>query len=407
MRRAVAVALSVAGAACGDNAGTHFDGFVQVPLVGRQGLLYTAPIALGRDTFQVQIDTGSTTSAVASSGCQACEVSPKYAAGSGAVDQHQTASQVYADTSGWSGEVIADAASIGDTPDVRLQFASITSQTAFFLGNDYQGILGLGPDDLLQAHTNSFASLTFAAGVDPVLAFELCTDSGQFFIGGFDPALADGDPVFTPMLPISGNSPYYAITVSGLGLGSASLGGSLDETILDTGTSTSLLPTASEQALVAAINADAAFQSLFGGQQIADSSCVSAAGLDAATVDAMMPPLQLSLAGAAATPVTLPATRSYLYDKGAGEFCLSFGDIGAIGGPPSGLALFGDTLLEGAVTVLDVGDKRIGFAPDVGCAAGSGAGSGSAALAPGEPPQQSPWYRPPPPALLSAASAGT
>jgi hypothetical protein len=400
--------------ACGDNGdGPHFDGFVQVDLVGVQGIEYTAPLAIGDHTFQVQVDTGSTTTAVASSACSSCEVSPTYTAGSGAADQHATASQSYADATGWSGEVFADAASIGDSPDVRLKFAAISQQTNFFGGNVDQGILGLGPAELLQPNTTSFAAQEFAAGVDPVMAFELCTDHGTFSIGGFDPAIADGDPVFTPMLALSNDNPYFDVQLAGLGLGSASFGSASDlgVTIVDTGTTLTLLPSAAETALVDAINANAGYLSLFGDQQpIADGQCVVASDVTAAMVDAAMPPLQLALAGTAQT-VTLPASRSYLFEKTAGEFCLAMSDIGTIGGPATGLSLIGDTLMSGAVTVFDVGAKRIGFAPEVGCATGSAAGS--AADWPARPPG-TPWWTNAPgfhapawPRLTAAARAGT
>src|SRR5580704_6561379 len=79
MSRCRLVAAAVT-AACGCGTSAH-EPPVSVELMGFDGFAYSAPLTLGGQPFQVQIDTGSTTTAVAASACTTCGVSPEYSAG--------------------------------------------------------------------------------------------------------------------------------------------------------------------------------------------------------------------------------------------------------------------------------------------------------------------------------------
>ena len=272
-------------------------GVVAVPLESAGGFAYMAPLALGSaGTFQTQVDTGSTSAAVAAASCTTCAsagVTPLYAATG--TDEHHTASTEYADGSMWSGEVYRDQATVAGSPGVALDFASITSQTQFFTDNTYQGILGLGPDELLEPSTTSFMGKTIAAGVAPVMAFQMCPDRGQMWLGGFDPNAASAEPAYTPMLPITNNQPFYGVQIAKLSLDTTSLGteGAFGETLVDTGTSISYVPAAVMTKLVGAINGASGYKALFGTQKIADGGCVTTAGVTSAQVDAMLPPMSI------------------------------------------------------------------------------------------------------------------
>ena len=65
--------------------------------------------------------------------------------------------------------------------------------------------------------------------------------------------------------------------------------------------------------------------------------------------------------------------------QGGGQFCLVFSDSGDT------TSLIGDTLMASFVTVFDVGGKRIGFAPEVGCASTPAVATSPRALVPGQP----------------------
>jgi hypothetical protein len=404
MQRCATVAALLAATAFTACGGTDDKAAVRIDLTGFQNLLYAAPLTIGGQTFTVQVDTGSTTAAVAGSNCASCFVTPAYTPGATAKDTGQTGSTTYGDGSMWSGEIFADTANVATSPDVQLDFVSITSQTMYFQGNAYQGILGLGPSDLLDPHTTSFATQTFAKGLDAELAFELCGNSGTMFIGGFDDTLAASAPTFTAMLPIgsTGANGFYAVELASLGLGSAAFatGSAAGTPIVDTGTSLTYLPTGAFNALVSALNASPGFTTLFAGQQIAAEGCVTQAGVTDDMVDAMVPALTVSFAGNSGV-VSLAPSRTFLTASGvtAGQYCLTFDDAGSLGAPAS-FSVLGDSFMSGALTVFDIANNRVGFAPDVGCTMGSGSAAVAPATAPHAPGRPwwdgSPYFRPPP-----------
>jgi cathepsin D len=356
-------------------------GAVRVPLLGVQGLLYTAPLVIHGQSLQTQIDSGSTTAAVVSSACTTCAgVTPVYNAGQ-ATDTHQTAMTTYGDMSSWTGEVYQDVASVGDTAAVTLAFAAISTNNNFFIGNDYQGILGLGPDGLLEPSTTSMVSGEIAAGMMPEMAVRMCSDHGDLWLGGHDASAATGAIAYAPMLPMTQQMPFYAVDVPSLAVGGTSAG-TIGSAIVDTGTSFTLLPTAAVTSIAGTINASSGFKSLFPNQTIADGGCVTNATATASQIDAMLPPLTIGLAGATAT---LPATH-YMFDNGGGQWCLSVSSSDGIG-----FNILGDSTLSGFLTVFDLGQQRVGFAPVAGC--GSSAKTKVTATQPNPPaPAGMPWW---------------
>jgi hypothetical protein len=382
------------------DAGVHVDAESQFPgveLTSAGGILYTAPLTIGGQRFAAQVDTGSTVTAVAGMGCTTCvDIAPLYEVSTTGVDTMVTASTFYGDGSSWDGEVFEDIAGVQLLGSTYLDFVSITKQVMFFgtgleTDNRFQGILGLGPADLLETGTTSFLDELAADGHDEILAFQLCPDSGTMWRGGFEPAAVAASPIPTPMLPIDDSQKFYAVQVTGLSVGTTSLASTaaLGATIVDTGTSVSYVPTAVADALVAQVNGSAGFTALFPGQMLGGvnrSQCVSAAGVTVAQVDAMLPPLSISfpsIIGDASTTFQLVPSRSYFLPQGE-RFCLSIIDSGS--DAPG--ALIGDAMLQSFVTVFDIPDQQIAFARSVGCANPDLAHSRP--IAP--PPATEPWY---------------
>ncbi|HEY0252422.1 MAG TPA: pepsin-like aspartyl protease, partial [Kofleriaceae bacterium] len=172
------------------DAPTSISGTVAVPLKSIGGG-YTAQLSIGGQPFDVIADTGSSSTGVAAATCANCAVHPLYTPPATAMDLGFPASSQYGQGS-WKGEVFEDAAAMASLPGVPLDFASITSQTGFFQGPLFQGILGLGPDGLLLPHTTSYISKLFAAGMTQELAFQMCPDDGTMWLGGYDASKAAG-----------------------------------------------------------------------------------------------------------------------------------------------------------------------------------------------------------------------
>ena len=339
-----------------------------------QGSFYTAVLTASGAMFTLDLDTGSTTTGIAAKTCTGCTgMSPLYTPAATATDQHKTASTQYADDSGWSGEIFADQVGLGNgSPNVMLDFVAISQQQQFFAGNEYQGILGLGPTELLENGTTSYFALVTQAGVAPILGFELCATNGKMWLGGFDASKAAMPMQYTPMLPIDDqNNPFYAVNLSDMGIGGTSLGfgsSTFQDPIVDTGTSLFYVPTVVQTALIAAVNASAGFKAVFPNQTLSADGCVNAAaGTTDAMVDQMLPQLSMSFpsgTGSATFSVSVGASESYLQDSGGGQFCLVIE-----GGGEDGNGTMGDTILRAFDTVIDTTSSQIGFAPDAGCEA--------------------------------------
>lgn len=361
----------------GETGGGPVEG-VAVPLTSLDGLAYTVDLTLGGQTFAAIIDTGSTTTAVAGEECSACRrVSPLYTAGESALDLGKSASSTYGDGSQWSGAIYEDAASLSTLPPVALDFAAIDDQSGFFQGNDFQGILGLGPDELLLRGTTSYMTELASAGLTEQMAFRLCPDGGDMWVGTVDPDAAASAVQYTPLKDNEGWNAYHSVDVDDLAVGGTSLGLSSDDfglTILDTGTSLTYVPSSINNALLSAVNADPGFASLFSGQTLEASSsswsCVSATGVDAEAVDAALPALSFSFPSAdgGSFSVQIPASKSYLMDLGSWgsgdeQFCWAIFSSGS----RSSYSLIGDSLLRGMLTVFDLENRQVGVAPVAGC----------------------------------------
>ena len=368
-----------------------------VPLGSLQAFSYTLPLQISGQTFTEIVDTGSTSTGVAAKGCTNCGVTPLYTPGASATDLKMTASTQYADGSGWSGEIYKDSAAITGTPAVPLSFVAVTQQSQFFYDNSYQGIMGFGPAQLLEPGTTSYMDLATASGMDPMIAFRLCPDRGDMWLGGFDATAAASPVQFTPMLPIDDqNNPFYSVQIADMSFGGTSLGlttASFGPTLVDTGTSESFVPTTVENAMLAAVNASAAFKSMFPNQTLADTdqgACVTGTNVTSAMVDAMLPPFSISfpLANGSSFQVDVAPSRSYLTPAGGGQFCWAFSSSGTADDG----SLIGDTLLAGMVAVFDIKNMQMGFAPEAGCVEAD-----VARIHPAWPrPSASPFFRGPP-----------
>ena len=345
-------------------------GVAAIPLTGAaDGSFYTASVGVGGQSFDMIIDTGSTTTAVAGQSCTNCGVSPRYTPGSTATDQHQAASAQYGSGS-WNGEIFKDQVGLGQgTPAVPVKIASITSQQTFFQGGGVEGLLGLGGDALLTQGTTSFLDGIVAAGVKDIESFQMCdARGGTMWLGGYDASHTGADPQYTAM-----KSPtqqlYYMVQLSDMKLGSTSIGFTSSTAIADTGTSLFYVPQTAANNIVAQANkATALWQGTFTSQQ--GIYCAMAkSGVTAAQIDSTMPPLTMTFPGTSGSfTMSIPATSSYMLDGGSGLWCIGITYNSQLG-LPSNFVLMGDVGLRGMVTIFDRTKNQVGFAPSKGCPA--------------------------------------
>jgi hypothetical protein len=368
----------------GSDAGVPSDGgaFVTIPLTGCPFTAYSAPVTIGGQTFLLQIDTGSTDTGVALATCTNCGVSPpEYDPADGGCSG--STSVTYGSGS-WQAEVCSASVEVGtELPAVTIDFAGITSQSGFFLDHDCngnavpslsQGILGLGPIDLDTLGTNSddaYFNELVKQGITDTLAVLLCSTDGYLWFGGYDAQYASGSPQFTPMT----SSAFWTVSLSSVGLGTASLGGADNQAIVDTGTWGFFMPSSAYAGLVSAISSDDGGAAVFGAGTLSQSffnqgqCAVPSGGQTQAQIDAALPPMTLTFPRDAGTPITLslPATESYLAPEttsaGTTYYCAGVADEGA----ESGLTILGDSVLRANITVFDEGNSQIGFVPQSYC----------------------------------------
>jgi hypothetical protein len=351
------------------------------PSDANQGAFYTAALTTEATSFLLDLDTGSTTAGIAGTTCSTCTgMSPLYTPGATASSTGQEGSAEYADDSTWSGQIYSDTVGLGNgTPNVKLTFVDIAMQNAFFSGNDYQGILGMGPDDLLEIGTTSYVDAIQATGITKALGFELCPSDGTMWLGGVDTTHAVGSALqYTPLVQTGSNAGFYSVNMTAIAFGDTDLGATsqtLADPIVDTGTSLFYIPSAAETNLINAINNDPGFKMLFPEQTLTDptNSTSGSAGCVQATasttdpmVDVTLPELNMSFDNGSGGTFTLTsaALDSYLTDAGSGMYCLV-----VYGGGDNGNAILGDMFLRGFVSEIDLVDNQVGFASSSFCPA--------------------------------------
>ncbi len=347
-----------------------------IPLSSPEGAdeLYDAQVSIGNQVFALSIDTGSTTLGVAGATCTAgCTgVSPRYTPSSTATDTGLSVSTMYADGSGWSGTIYSDTVGLGEgSPSVELNLADITHASSFFFENDYQGILGLGPQQNAEPNTTGYIPLAVSSGLNDVFAFELCDTTGgaagTLWLGG------DGSPGAvqrTPLVPISNSNPFYAINVNGMSLGTTVIASNASSTfqqpVIDTGTSLFYVPTSVYTAFKSALSASSQFKTLFGNRTFS-SDCVTDVSVTDADVESQLPLLALSVPNATSgqSDVVLQAGAldTYLYNAGGGQYCLAIQDGGT-----QDASTFGDAFMQAFHIVIDVDGGRVEFAEPTSCA---------------------------------------
>src|SRR5579871_15648 len=350
-----------------------------IPLVGCVNLTYSAPMQLGSTTMRVIIDTGSSTTAVASVKCGNClGVSPRYT--DTGTDQMRGATGMYADGSGWSGEIWQDLTAYGPFPAYRvpLDFVAIGSQSMFFTaydcaGNptgaaDVQGISGMGGNALLEPGTTTYFGALVDAGLPNVFAVQMCDNTGSLWLGGFDPRAMGGPVQYTSL--VSGG--FTTVGVKAMAIGATAIPApDINPSIVDTGTSLIGLASSTYANVTSALEGDprlaAALVDFDAGLFAAGTCLPPNGGLTTAQLDAALPTLSFTFTAVDGSTFTLTsrASQSYLYPlrtSGGVAYCPGIFSAGQGGG-----SILGDTFISAYAVVFDEADGRMGFAPSAGC----------------------------------------
>jgi hypothetical protein len=354
-----------------------------VPLVGCD-FSYFAMVSLGGAApLPMSLDTGSLRIGVAAAGCSTCEqdgVDTFYTPGASATDLHQTWSSEYGDMQTWSGEVYEDSMQLVGAPlAVSVELAAIDTESQFFYSfacsptvmNDPSGIIGLAPRPSSEAPAVGFLDQLVAAGMPDLFTVELCPTSGNLWLGGFDPSVMTAAPQYTALVPPVSTFDFYTVFVAGLALGGAPLAidpSTYGSSLVDTGGHNFLVPTPAYTALTQALDGAASFTQLFGDATTWFSSagqCVLVTQSED-DLDAMLPPVTITLGSSDPITLDLPATHSYVEleesETGAVYACPAMFDF-----QTTSTWDIADDILRANVTIFDRAHQRMGFAPHAPC----------------------------------------
>jgi hypothetical protein len=366
--------------------------FVAVPLTACNPNVYAAQVTIGgSQTFELLLDTGSTTLAVASAGCTSCSaagVSMLYRPGSSAVDQRMTGASGFGSgsqvSSSWSGEIDSDIVSLGSpAAQTRMDFVAIGEQQQFLVGTcgsaPPQGVVGLAPRAIAVHGTDGLLDRLVMDGVvSDLFAVRMCGSGGALWLGGYDASALSYPPVYTPMQDIQVNGQsvqaWYTVNLASIAvLGTTVIvpTGAFTEAMLDTGSSNSSLPPDAFSALVSAIGASPSFSAMIGmsaGSFFADPNHCTMGSQSKDALDAALPPLTLTFGSSVAVSIQASATESYLMPNGAGGWCPAFVSLAPDASAyPEIAAHLGAPILRSQIVIFDRAHHRVGFASHAAC----------------------------------------
>lgn len=337
---------------------SHRRGLQARTLEGNAWSLYSAPVTVSGKTFEVAIDSGSATFAVAASSSLGCE---NYYAGACNGGQ---ASDNYGSGS-WSGAVCMgatvsfDGAAAGTPP-----FAGITTSNNFLTdctpsdGIFTEGVVGMAYAALASPpfdQATLFDSVVAQnQGMANIWSLACCgwqggttAGTGTLVLGGVHPSLYTGSMMWTEIVTGQG---FYCVKMTSPAVDTHTSGCGSGNTIIDSGSSGLTLTESVYNTVLAPIN-DAVNQYLS-----INLNCVTASDL------AYFPDVSLELEGGVSLRIP---PEGYLQPyRGSGD-CHEFLIYKASSQSP--INIIGQAVMESYYTVFDKANSRVGFAPLAGC----------------------------------------
>ena len=292
------------------------------------------PVKIGSQDFILNLDTGSSTVAVASTSCASCHaqlVTPLYTHAAPAVATGQRASISYEGGDGLSGPVFTDHVQMfspvngGLAPaPVAMRLIAADTQNAFFdtcrsdngKSNGLNGIIGVSMDGSDVDGTDDYFSMVIKNNptVPKQFTLQLCPSDLMLYLGEAPNAAPS---TWAPLL----GTTDWALDVAAIRLGKATVGTPFpvsvgDEnsdkvySIVDSGTTDWSLPSATYDLVLHSLSANKVFHEIFPTSASYGECRLLPAGMTLAQVDAAMPTLGVQFRGGAV--FDLPASRTYL-----------------------------------------------------------------------------------------------
>jgi hypothetical protein len=240
----------------------------EIPLMDiHQDAAYTGMIGIGTPSreFTVIFDTGSSDLWVPSALCKVCGHRGKYNSDSSSTfNRDGRRFQITYMGGPVSGYLATDTVTFGGYAVKNQTFAQITNPLglgASYLGGGYDGVFGLGFDEISAANTvTPFHNLIQQQGKalpEPVFAFYLGGEGlgpGELTVGGTDPSHYIGQLHWVPLAESPG---YWAMGLDAVHLGTQDLQSQTHTAVMDTGTSLIIGPKRDVDAIAEGLGATA------------------------------------------------------------------------------------------------------------------------------------------------------
>merc|ERR1719221_749285 len=217
-----------------------------VPISDFQNAQYFGPVSIGGQEFNVIFDTGSANLWVPGKSCswKMCWLHKRYDANkSSSYEQDGRPYNVQYGSGPVKGTFASDTVRVGDIEVAGQLFAEVNYLSfgplnlAFAIGQ-FDGLMGLGFKSISQYHIPTpFENMVVQKLLDePVFAFYLQSDTsekGELVLGGIDKSRFTGELVNVPLT----SETYWQVSLDKLSVGGKTVGSSVSNAIIDSGTS--------------------------------------------------------------------------------------------------------------------------------------------------------------------------
>jgi saccharopepsin len=332
----------------GDNGPSDDGSSTNVPLVNESDDDYYCQISIGTpgQTFNVQVDTGSSDLWIPGSDCTstACTNHNMFD-GSKSSTFHSTGQNfsIQYGSGSMTGVVAQDVVGLGGLSIKQSFGMSLTEDDTFDQGAT-DGLIGMAFESISSENvTTPFDNLVQQHGLDPVFSFffNFAANGGQggeLTLGGYDSSEFTGDIQYSPLT----NRTYWNIELQSVSVNGQDSGIQSQDAAIDTGTTLIVVPDSDAQAVNQLIGA----QAVEGQDGVYSIDC-STDGL---------PDVTLTFGG---NKFSVPAA-AYVFSNGDGTCMSGFAGMGDIG---LNLWIVGDVFLRNYYSVFDSGNNQVGFAP--------------------------------------------
>ncbi|KAM5544249.1 hypothetical protein V8D89_001909 [Ganoderma adspersum] len=295
--------------------------------------------------FLINFDTGSSDLWVPAASCTTCGSHNLYdpAASSTSASQGGNFTIAYGDGSNASGPIFTDTVSIAGVSATNQFFSAVTTESAEFVDDPTDGILGLAFPDISNLGQSPFFQSARSQGALPLgeFSFKLASTGAELFLGGTNTSLYTGAPEFHNVSQVG----YWQIGGGQVAANGVAVGGTGFDAVIDTGTTIMYGDADQVATLYGAIPGSATFDAQNGFYSFPCNST---------------PAVTFSWAGGQEWAISPENFNLGETESGSGQ-C-----VGAISGQDVGLGsnvwLLGDSFLKNVYTVFSVDLQAVGFA---------------------------------------------